>query len=106
MAFNAVQSNIYNYYLTTYKPGEVSKYDAHKKSDLRNLYNSMVKLNKESPLYLIPDAEEAARSAVDLKEMARSLHNSIAQLGGLVARICFVKRQPSLPIPISHRRTS
>ena len=83
MAFNAVQSNIYNYYLTTYKPGEVSKYDAHKKSDLRNLYNSMVKLNKESPLYLIPDAEEAARSAVDLKEMARSLHNSIAQLGGL-----------------------
>ncbi|MBE5853550.1 MAG: flagellar capping protein [Lachnospiraceae bacterium] len=83
MAFNAVQSNIYNYYLTTYSPKSVTKYDAHKKSELRSLYNSMVKLNKESPLYLIPNAKESARFAVDIKENARELGNQIASLGGL-----------------------
>lgn len=83
MAFNAVQSNIYNYYLTTYTPKSVTKFDAHKKSELRSLYNSMIKLNKETPLYLIPNAKESARFAVNLKESARELGNQIASLGGL-----------------------
>jgi len=83
MAFNAVQNNIYNYYLTTYSPKSVTKYDAHKKSELRSLYNSMVKLNKETPLYLIPNVKESAQFAVNIKENARLLGNQIASLGGL-----------------------
>ena len=45
--------SVYNYYLTTYGSSNVSRYDAHKKSQLRDVYNRMVKLNKESPLYKI-----------------------------------------------------
>lgn len=82
MAYNAIQDNIYNYYLTTYAPKNTGKYDAHKKSELRSLYNSMIKLNKESPLYMIPNARESARFAINLKENARNLRTEIASLGG------------------------
>ena len=83
MAYSTIQNSVYTNYLTTYGSQDVSKYDAHKRSELRNLYNSMVKLNKNSPLYLIPDAKDAAQSAVGLKEMARGLRNEIASMGGL-----------------------
>lgn len=82
MAYNAIQDNIYNYYLTAYAPRNTGKYDAHKKSELRSLYNSMVKLNKESPLYMIPHIKESARFAIGLKENARGLHADLASLGG------------------------
>ena len=83
MAYNMVQNSVYNHYLSTYGSQDVSRYDAHKKSELRGLYNSMVKLNKNSPLYLIRDSKDAAQTAVDLKEMTRALRNDIASLGGL-----------------------
>jgi len=83
MAYTTVQNSIYNYYLSTYGSQDVTKYDTHKRSELRNIYNSMVKLNTESPLYLFPNAKDAAQSAVDFKEMARTLRNDIASLGGL-----------------------
>ena len=84
MAYTTVHNNVYNYYLSTYGSKEVSRHDAtHKKSELRDLYNSMLKLNKESPLYLIPNAKQAAQSAIGFKEMARSLRSDIASLGGL-----------------------
>ena len=76
-------STVYNHYLTTYAPKSTTRYDAHKKSDLRDIYNSIVKLNKESPWYLPTTGKEVQRYAVDLKENARSLHNTIASLGGL-----------------------
>ncbi len=86
MAYNAIQDNIYNYYLTSYAPKRTTKYDAHKASELRNIYNSMIKLNKESPLYLISNTKETARFAVGLKENARALQNQIVSLGdGLTA---------------------
>ena len=37
----------YNYYMSTYANKEVSRYDSHKKSDLRKIYNNIVKANKE-----------------------------------------------------------
>ena len=76
-------STVYNHYLTTYAPKSTTRYDAHKKSDLRDIYNSIVKLNKESPWYLPTTGKEVQRYAIDLKENARSLHNTIASLGGL-----------------------
>ncbi len=84
MAYNAIQDNIYNYYLTTYAPRirDNNKFDTHKKSELRSLYNSMVKLNKESPLYMISNMKRSARLAMGLKESARSLQKDIASLGG------------------------
>lgn len=84
MAYNAALNVVYNHYLTTYAPKKTStQYDAHKKSELRNIYNSIVKLNKEAPLYMLDSSSEAREFAVSLKENARTLRNTIASLGGL-----------------------
>ena len=83
MAYNAIQDNLYNYYLTAYTPKSVTKYDTHKRSELRSLYNSMVKLNKESPLYILDTSRESREYVIGLKENARQLRNTIASLGGL-----------------------
>ncbi len=79
---SAVRDTVLNNYLQTYQPS-ISRYDSHKKSDLRNTYNSIVKLNKESPWYLPVTSKDTQAFAVNLKEDARELKNDIAELGGL-----------------------
>lgn len=76
-------NTIYNNYLTTYAPKPLTKYDTHKRSELRSVYNSIVKLNKDEPWYLPTTSKDTQQYAVDLKENARGLRNTIAQLGGL-----------------------
>lgn len=68
-------NSVYDYYLTTYAGRQLTKYDTHKKSELRSLYNNIVKISKKSPLYKIPNTESVQRHAIDLKETARSLKN-------------------------------
>ena len=46
----AAIDSAYQYYLSTYGNSTVSRYDTHKKSQLRDTYNKIVKTNKESPL--------------------------------------------------------
>ena len=36
-------SSVYDYYLSTYGNKEVSKYDSHKNSELKEVYSSMLK---------------------------------------------------------------
>ena len=85
MAFNSVHNltNVYNFYMTTYAPKSSTRYDTHKKSELRSVYNSIVKMNKESPLFILDTSKESQQFAVDIKENARELRNTIASLGGL-----------------------
>lgn len=92
MAYSAALNTIYNHYLTAYAPKSVSQYDTHKKSELRNVYNSIVKLNKESPLYILDTSRESRAFAVGLKENARLLRNTIASLGGLDETKMFNKK--------------
>lgn len=80
---SAILNTVHNHYLTTYAPSSVTRYDTHKKSELRAVYNSIVKLNKESPWYLPIKNMDVQRYAIELKESARDLHNTIASLGGL-----------------------
>ncbi len=80
---SSVLNTVYNNYLTTYAPKSVTRYDAHKKSELRSVYNSIVQLNKESPWYLPSNGKETQAYAIGLKENARNLRNTIASLGGL-----------------------
>lgn len=87
-----VMNTVYNNYLTTYTPKPLTKYDSHKKSELRNVYNSIVKLNKDAPWYLPTTSKDAQQYAVDLKENARGLRNTIAQLGGLEKDGLFQKK--------------
>ncbi|MBO5341283.1 MAG: flagellar filament capping protein FliD [Lachnospiraceae bacterium] len=82
MAYQYALSNIYNHYLTTYAPKSATRYDAHKKSDLRDVYNSIVKLNKESPLSIVDTSEAAQKYVVGIKENARELRNTITSLSG------------------------
>ena len=70
----------YDYYISTYAQKKVSRYDSHKKSDLRKVYNQIVKSNKDSPLYKIPNMEAAKRYAIDIKESAKSIQNVVASL--------------------------
>lgn len=70
----------YAYYLSTYADQKQTRYDSHKKSDLRKVYNSIVKSNKDSPLYKISNLEDAKRYAIDIKERAKSIQNVVASL--------------------------
>ncbi|MDE7435584.1 MAG: flagellar filament capping protein FliD [Lachnospiraceae bacterium] len=77
---SAIMDNMYSYYLSTYGKSTVSRYDSHKKSELRSVYNSILKSNKESPLYKIKESGDVHRFAIDIKENARHLKNVIASL--------------------------
>lgn len=88
----AILNTVYNNYLTTYNPKNLTQYDTHKKSELRNVYNSIVKLNKEAPWYLPTTNKDTQNYAVALKENARELHNTIAGLGGLEENGIFKKK--------------
>lgn len=70
----------YAYYLSTYGEYRPTRYDSHKKSDLRKVYNAIVKTNRESPLYKLSTEDEVARYAIDIKENAKSIQNVVASL--------------------------
>ncbi len=70
----------YHYYLSTYAKQSASRYDSHKKSELRNIYNNIVKINKDSPLYKIKRSEDVQKFAIDIKESARIIKNVVASL--------------------------
>ena len=89
-----VMNAVYNNYLTAYTPKPLTKYDTHKKSELRSVYNSIVKINKEAPWYLPTTSNESQAYAVDIKENARALHNTIAQHPGNNRRHRFHLRNP------------
>ncbi|MDR2043337.1 MAG: hypothetical protein LBQ15_03035 [Clostridium sp.] len=80
---SAVMNAVYGHYLTTDPPRQTARHAGHKKGELRSVYASIVKLNKESFWYLPTTSRSALDYAVDLKEHARELHNTIASLGGL-----------------------
>lgn len=89
---NAILSNVYNHYLTTYAPKSTSRYETHKKSELRSIYNSIVKINKESPWYLETKDKNTQAYAVSIKENASLLRNSIASLRSLHADHALAKK--------------
>lgn len=70
-------SPAYQYYVSTYARRETSRYDTHKRSELRNVYNSIVRLNKKSPLYKVNFTEKVQCFAIDLKESSRVLRNAL-----------------------------
>ncbi len=73
-------SNALNYYVSAYSQGSVSKYDTHKKSELREVYNNMLKINKKSPLYKLESTDNIKQYAIDLKETARQIKYVAATL--------------------------
>lgn len=76
----AAIDSAYQYYLSTYSSSSATRYDTHKKSQLRAVYNNIVKTNKESPLYKIKYSGEVQKFAIDIKEKTRSIQNVVASL--------------------------
>ncbi|MDE7351982.1 MAG: hypothetical protein K2O06_02880 [Acetatifactor sp.] len=89
---SSVLNVVCNNYLTTYTPKALTRYDTHKRSELRSVYNSIVKMNTDTPWYLPITNKATQRYAVDIKENARELKNTIAQLGGLEENGLFSKK--------------
>ncbi len=89
---NTILNTVYNNYMTTYAPKPLTRYDTHKKSELRSVYNSIVKYTKDAPWYLPTTSKETQHYAVSLKENARELRNTLAQLGGLESKELFSKK--------------
>lgn len=70
----------YRYYLDVYATAATTRYDTHNKSELRNVYNNMVKVNKDSPLYKIRNNTNIPKFLIDIKENARHAKNVISSL--------------------------
>ncbi len=75
-------SSAYQYYVSTYASRESCRYDTHKRNELRNVYNSIVRLNKKSPLYKIDLTEHVQCFAIDLKESSRAFRNVLLDTVG------------------------
>lgn len=88
----AVLNAVYNNYLTTYTPKTLTRYDTHKKSELRSLYNSIVKINRDAPWYLPTTSKATQQYAIDIKENARHFRNTLAQLGCMDGDVLFNKK--------------
>ena len=82
---NSVMTTIYNQYSMTYMPRKSdTRYDSHKRSELRNICSTMAKINRDAPLYLLNNSDETRKYVVDLKENTRELRNTIIDsLGGV-----------------------
>ena len=70
----------YHYYLSAYGNSATSRYDTHKKSELRNVCNNIRKVNKESPLYKIRRNRQIPSFLIDIKENARQVKNIVSSL--------------------------
>lgn len=90
---NTRLNTVYNNYLTTYSPQKaLTRYDTHKKSELRSVYNSIVRINRDAPWYLPTTSKATQQYAISLKENARDLRNTLAQLGGMEESTLFNKK--------------
>ena len=70
----------YAYYLSTYGQNRPTRYDSHKKSDLRKIYNAMVKTNRDAPLYKLSAEDDVAKYAIDIKENVKAIQTTVASL--------------------------
>ena len=83
---SSVMTTIYNQYSMTYMPRKSdTRYDSHKRSELRTICSDMARINRDAPLYLFPNnSDETRKYIVDLKENTRDLRNTIVEsLGGV-----------------------
>lgn len=68
-------SSVYSYYLSQYGNKSNSKYDSHTRTQLKNTYSKVVKINGQTPVYKLDLSTAAQKYAIDLKEHARALEN-------------------------------
>jgi flagellar hook-associated protein 2 len=72
--------NVYNYYLGNYAPKPMTKYDSHKSSELRSVMKNITKITQSSPVYLVDLSKEKQEYALNIKDAAISLNNTLLML--------------------------
>lgn len=82
MAHQYALNSIYNQYLTTYAPKSTTRNGEHKNNELRNVYHSILKINKDAPLSIVDTSEAAQKYVVGIKENAQRLGQTITSLSG------------------------
>ncbi len=70
----------YNHFIQDYVSKDVTHADTHRKDELRDVYKSIAKINKNSPLYLLTDDDKSRNDAIEIKERARQLQGNILGL--------------------------
>ncbi|MGB4661859.1 MAG: flagellar filament capping protein FliD [Mobilitalea sp.] len=70
----------YNYMLEAFPSKREVKYPAHKRSELRKVYSTIVNLGKSSPLYKINLSKENQTYAIGVKETALALKSIINEM--------------------------
>lgn len=87
-------NSAYAYYLSTYAGKQLTKYDTHKKSELKQVYNEMIRVNQKSPLFKIFDVDSVSKNAIDIKETAREFKNVASSLTSIDGGIAgFLKKK-------------
>lgn len=84
-------SSVYSYYLSQYGHKMNSKHDTHTKSQLKNTYSKVVKINSQTPVYKLDLSSAAQKYAIDLKENARALENITMDLSDSTGEMTFKK---------------
>ncbi|HEX3022148.1 MAG TPA: hypothetical protein VHP81_07135 [Lachnospiraceae bacterium] len=67
-------STTYNYLTPSFEVNRPVKYTSHKTSELRSIYNAIVNINKQSPLYMVNLSLENQVYALNVKEAAMSFN--------------------------------
>lgn len=76
-------NEVYNYLIglnTSYQLRPQTKYDMHKKDELKNIYSKIKDAGIKSPLYLISPTESNRQFALNIKDSAIALQNSISMM--------------------------
>lgn len=90
--YNSIYNNIYNLYRSSYAPKSSTKSDAHKKSELKNIYDSIVEHSKDEPVFLLRPTRDIERYTISMKESAMQFGRDIENMGGKNAEQLFEKK--------------
>lgn len=78
MSMNALLQ-VYNHFASN-STRQTARYDTHKRSELRNIYHTIVKINTESPVYMFDSTDSLTEYAVEIKEHSLSLRSTLSSI--------------------------
>ena len=70
--------NVYNYLVSDYVHKTNTQYKTHNVSELKNIYNKIVKMGKKTPLYLFHLSDDMENFSLALKDPSIQLVNTFS----------------------------
>lgn len=72
--------NVYNYLISDYVHQTNTQYKAHNNSELKSIYNKIVKMGQKTPLYLFRLSDDVESFSLGLKESSIGLSHALSDL--------------------------